>query len=80
MAFRNVWIAAACFSIPGVVIACFLRNPTEAFNAHIDAPVEVELVKLQAEIERRSDSEREHPHAENQEQHTVLSSACKQEH
>ncbi|KIV90325.1 hypothetical protein PV10_07639 [Exophiala mesophila] len=53
IALRNVWIAAACFTVPGVIIACFLRNPIEAFNAHIDAPFEEELVKLQDEVEGR---------------------------
>ena len=36
-----------------MTVACFLRNPIEAFNAHIDAPFEEELVKLQDEVEGR---------------------------
>lgn len=31
--------------------SCFFRNPKSEFNAHIDAPAEEELVRLQKEIE-----------------------------
>ncbi|KAK0112587.1 hypothetical protein ONS95_014331 [Cadophora gregata] len=39
--FQRAWIAAAAFSAAGLIMAVFLRNPKEDFNAHIDAPVEV---------------------------------------
>lgn len=38
-----------------MTVACFLRNPTEAFNAHIDAPFEPELIQLQDQVEGRTE-------------------------
>ncbi|KAF6824041.1 siderophore iron transporter [Colletotrichum musicola] len=42
VAFRNVWIAAACFVAVAVVAAAFLFDPKKEFNNHIDAPLEKE--------------------------------------
>ncbi|KEZ40255.1 hypothetical protein SAPIO_CDS8730 [Scedosporium apiospermum] len=53
LAFRHAWIAAASFSGLGVIVVLFLRNPKSAFNKHIDAPAEEELIILQEEIEGR---------------------------
>jgi hypothetical protein len=46
-----------------------VRNPAEAFNAHIDAPVEPELVKLQAENEARFEQEKNKPQNEKKADH-----------
>lgn len=58
-----------------MLVAFFLRNPTEAFNAHIDAPVEAELVKLQAEVEGGIESEGAPSTAEKQAHHTASTTA-----
>ncbi|KAK3694144.1 major facilitator superfamily domain-containing protein [Podospora appendiculata] len=42
VAFRNVWIAAACFVALGGIASAFLFDPQKEFNMHIDAPVEKE--------------------------------------
>ncbi|KAJ4179768.1 hypothetical protein NW767_014541 [Fusarium falciforme] len=47
VAFRNCWIASACFCLPGVIVALFLKDPRTEFKPHIDAPVEVELAEEQ---------------------------------
>ncbi|KAK5129287.1 hypothetical protein LTR08_003617 [Meristemomyces frigidus] len=41
IAFRWVWVAAACFSAVAAILAFFIVDPSSAFNGHIDAPVEV---------------------------------------
>ncbi|KEF54622.1 uncharacterized protein A1O9_09064 [Exophiala aquamarina CBS 119918] len=69
IAFRNVWVAAACFTVPGVI---------KAFNAHIDAPVEAKLVKLQADVENRTSDEQARPREEKQALHMPLTSPSKQ--
>ncbi|KAF6826676.1 siderophore iron transporter [Colletotrichum plurivorum] len=46
VAFRNVWIAAACFVAVAVVAAAFLFDPKKEFNNHIDAPLEKEEVSV----------------------------------
>lgn len=33
------------------LVSCFVSNPKEEFNAHIDAPAEAKLAKLQHEID-----------------------------
>jgi len=40
LAFRHVWIAAACFVGLAAVVSLFLFDPTKEFNMHIDAPME----------------------------------------
>ncbi|PVH69717.1 MFS general substrate transporter [Cadophora sp. DSE1049] len=52
-AFRYTWVAAACFSVVGLVTCLFLTNHKDQFTAHIDAPVEASLVDLQEKIEPR---------------------------
>ncbi|CAH0022090.1 unnamed protein product [Clonostachys rhizophaga] len=47
LAFRNCWIASACFCIPGVIVTLFLKDPRTEFKSHIDAPVEVQLAEEQ---------------------------------
>ncbi|RDL41314.1 Uncharacterized protein BP5553_01293 [Venustampulla echinocandica] len=44
IAFRYVWVTAGAFSAIAFIASCFLSNPSEAFNSHIDAPVEVESI------------------------------------
>ncbi|KAK4189070.1 major facilitator superfamily domain-containing protein [Podospora australis] len=41
-AFRNVWIAGACFVGLAAITAVFLLDPTQEFNMHIDHPAEKE--------------------------------------
>ncbi|KAK0101671.1 hypothetical protein ONS95_006829 [Cadophora gregata] len=53
IAFRNCWIAAACFCAVAVVGGCFVNVPASEFNAHIDAPAESEVVELQKAIESK---------------------------
>ncbi|EQL02614.1 hypothetical protein OCS_01677 [Ophiocordyceps sinensis CO18] len=40
LAFRHVWIAAACFVAVAAVAAAFLFDPKAEFNMTVDAPVE----------------------------------------
>jgi hypothetical protein len=40
VAFRFIWVTAACFTFVALVAACSLRDPRKEFNPHIDAPVE----------------------------------------
>ncbi|KAM6506720.1 hypothetical protein FSOLCH5_013695 [Fusarium solani] len=47
VAFRNCWIASACFCLPGVFVALFLKDPRSEFKEHIDAPVEVKIAEEQ---------------------------------
>jgi len=42
LAFRYVWISAACFVAIAAVVAAFLFDPRKEFNMHIDAPLEKE--------------------------------------
>ncbi|CAH0020301.1 unnamed protein product [Clonostachys rhizophaga] len=51
VAFRNCWITAACLCVPGVIVACFLKDPRSEFKAHIDAPVEYEVAEEQKRVE-----------------------------
>jgi hypothetical protein len=40
LAFRHVWIAAACFVVVAAVVAAFINDPSKEFTMHVDAPVE----------------------------------------
>ncbi|KAK0638522.1 major facilitator superfamily domain-containing protein [Cercophora newfieldiana] len=40
--FRLVWIAAACFVAFAAILSVFIKENTNEFNMHIDAPVEKE--------------------------------------
>ncbi|KAJ9634172.1 hypothetical protein H2204_006503 [Knufia peltigerae] len=40
IAFRNVWICGGCFSVAAVLIVFFVRDPSDQFTAHVDAPVD----------------------------------------
>jgi hypothetical protein len=42
VAFRYIWVTAACFSFVAMVAAWFVIDPKQEFNTHIDAPVESE--------------------------------------
>lgn len=42
LAFRHVWIAAACFVAVAAIAAIFLFDPKAEFNMNVDAPVEKE--------------------------------------
>ncbi|KAF5013247.1 hypothetical protein F66182_15202 [Fusarium sp. NRRL 66182] len=42
ISFRHVWTAATCFCAAGLLSSLFLRNSKSDFNAHIDAPIEVD--------------------------------------
>ncbi|KAJ9156078.1 Siderophore iron transporter [Pleurostoma richardsiae] len=42
VAFRHVWITAACFVTLAAIGTVFLSDPREEFNMHIDAPMEAE--------------------------------------
>ncbi|KEF60624.1 uncharacterized protein A1O9_02185 [Exophiala aquamarina CBS 119918] len=50
LAFRYVWVAAACFTSVGVILSFFIFDPKKDFNAHIDAPVENIVVVHHEEI------------------------------
>ncbi|KAM4057382.1 fungal trichothecene efflux pump (TRI12) domain-containing protein [Hirsutella rhossiliensis] len=43
LAFRHVWIAAACFVTVAAIAAVFLFDPKSEFNMNVDAPVEKEM-------------------------------------
>ncbi|MCJ1472599.1 hypothetical protein MMC13_001248 [Lambiella insularis] len=40
--FRYVWIVAACFTLAGLIGACFLTDPSKDLTFRIDAPAESE--------------------------------------
>ncbi|KAK5057513.1 hypothetical protein LTR84_011513 [Exophiala bonariae] len=44
LAFRYVWVAAGCFALLALIASLFITNPTGDFNAHIDAPVEIDTI------------------------------------
>ncbi|KIW14595.1 hypothetical protein PV08_07379 [Exophiala spinifera] len=44
--FRDVFICTAAFAFLGLVLSAFLRNPTEQFNSHIDAPLDKIPIKV----------------------------------
>ncbi|KAJ9609611.1 hypothetical protein H2200_005939 [Cladophialophora chaetospira] len=39
--FRNVYIAAACFCVKGLVATIFLKDPMQEFTAAVDAPLNI---------------------------------------
>ncbi|CAL5866471.1 uncharacterized protein PFLUO_LOCUS679 [Penicillium psychrofluorescens] len=64
VAFRNAWITAACFVLVAVIAILFLVDPTEEFNSRIDAPAEVDLVHIQAEMDAEPDHDKAATHLE----------------
>lgn len=68
ISFSKLWIAAAVFSGFGALCkllsrhvrqlliilgSCFISNPKDQFNEHIDAPVEIEVAFAQQEAEKK---------------------------
>ncbi|KAH8656341.1 major facilitator superfamily domain-containing protein [Ilyonectria robusta] len=51
IAFRNTWITAASFSCIGIFISAFFRDDKSRFDDHIDAAVQEDIVRHQAEKE-----------------------------
>nr|OQO27324.1 hypothetical protein B0A51_04215 [Rachicladosporium sp. CCFEE 5018] len=48
IAFRNVWIAAASFSLAAVVASLFLVDPKSSFDERVDAPLKVLPLHVQS--------------------------------
>ncbi|KAK6369378.1 hypothetical protein LTS17_009721 [Exophiala oligosperma] len=73
--FRDVFICTAAFAFLGLVLSAFIRNPTEEFNAHIDAPLEKIPVRL-GDVEKNDAGENSKLHhseeAENPNPENVL--------
>ncbi|KAM6538191.1 hypothetical protein FALCPG4_000074 [Fusarium falciforme] len=51
VAFRNCWIASACFCVPALIASTMYRDPKAEFTSHIDAPVEEIVVETQVKLE-----------------------------
>ena len=90
-AFRNVWIAAACFVVPGIIgetcisrhhmnsaditAAWFSFDPKKEFNDHIDAPAELVLVEEQVRADAEMVDVRAEKWIDDAVQHEVISNA-----
>ncbi|KAJ4125245.1 hypothetical protein NW754_013531 [Fusarium falciforme] len=51
VAFRNCWIASACFCVPALIASTMYRDPKAEFTSHIDAPAEEIVVETQVKLE-----------------------------
>ena len=90
-AFRNVWIAAACFVVPGIIgetcisrhhmksaditAAWFSFDPKKEFNDHIDAPAELVLVEEQVRADAEMVDVRAEKWIDDAVRHEVISNA-----
>lgn len=53
VAFRFIWITAACFTAVATIVSFFLIDPKKEFNQHIDAPAEKDQVLREQNTEIR---------------------------